>query len=483
MSQQHERDPVDAPVEPDEAGGGAGRKHTRWQRVALWCTLAGVVAAVVAVVALREPARSPSEELARIREFVASAGSGRFEGASRSQSGEGPDEPGSTSIDVSRVEGSFQLPQRMRFLEDAGDYLYESIVVDRAAYFRSAESRAELLAEPWEYEELPADRRAWAVGATGEGIDEAGVAALMNASGVLAAFGAPFDLGEVLDRLDAVRRVSSGVLEASLTVRDFFPPEVVEAIERESAEANAEASDEDAGGVEFHPADFLDDPVTIRLLHADHGRLDEMEITTESDDGEERTVDRSSLRFSGWGEPVEIAAPPLAEVDATPGIDEEDLASFRAFPILAPKSPPAGMVLESASISEEDPEIESCTSVELGYGTPSPSDAEDKDEDATYLHLSLADRSCPGLDEEVDLFGAGRTETVRIGPYEAQIRRLPTTPGNDVPRLLDVRLVTDRVVVEVSTNLPQDQVVAALSTLAPLDLASQPVARSEPPPG
>jgi hypothetical protein len=37
--------------------------------------------------------------------------------------------------------------------------------------------------------------------------------------------------------------------------------------------------------------------------------------------------------------------------------------------------------------------------------------------------------------------------------------------------------------VEASTNLPQDQAVAALSTLVPLDLASQPVARSEPPPG
>jgi hypothetical protein len=89
-----------------------------------------------------------------------------------------------------------------------------------------------------------------------------------------------------------------------------------------------------------------------------------------------------------------------------------------------------------------------------------------------------------GFDEEVDVFGgAGPTETVRIGPYEAQIRRLPTPPGDDVPRLLDVLLVTDRVVVEASTNLPQDQAVAALSTLVPLDLASQPVARSEPPPG
>jgi hypothetical protein len=350
--------------------------------VALWCALAGVVVAVVAVVAVRKPARSPADELARIREFVAAAGTGRFEGTSRSQSGEGPEEPGSTSIDVARIEGSFELPHRIRFLEDAGDYVSESILVDRAAYSRSGESRAEVEAAPWAYAEVPGERPAWSVGGwTSHGVDEAGAAALSTAYDVFAAFGGPFDLGQLLRRLGGVRRVSPGVLETTMTVRDFFPPEVVQAIERDSAEEEIEA-------------DFLDDPVTIRLVHAEDGRLDELVVTAESDDGEERTVDRDSLRFSGWGEPVQIAAPSRAEVDATPGIDEEDLAAFRAFPILAPKPPPAGMLLESASISEEEAEIESCTSVELGYGTPSPPDAEGDDEVGRFLHLSLVDRSC-----------------------------------------------------------------------------------------
>jgi hypothetical protein len=46
-----------------------------------------------------------------------------------------------------------------------------------------------------------------------------------------------------------------------MTVRDFFPPEVVEAMERESAEA----PDREADGVEFHPADtFLHLPLADR---------------------------------------------------------------------------------------------------------------------------------------------------------------------------------------------------------------------------
>jgi hypothetical protein len=467
VSQQ--QGPADPIVEPDEGGDGAGGRRNRWNRVALWCALAGVTVAVVAVVALREPARSPAEELGRIREFVASAGTGRFEGTSRSEWGEGPDEPGSTSIDVSRLEGSFHLPERMRFLEDDGDFLYESIVVDDAAYSRSAESRAELEAEPWAYEKVPGERPGWSGAVVSEGIDEAGAAALSTASDVFSAFGAPFDLSELLGRLGGVRRVSSGVLEASLTARDLFPPEVVEAIEWDRAEEEIDTS-------------FLDDPVTIRLVHADDGRLDEMVITTESHDGDERTVDRSTVRFSGWGQPVQIAAPWRGEVDVTPGVDEEDLAAFRAFPLLAPKSPPAGMELESAYVMEEDPEVESCASVDLAYGTESPPEADA--EVAPFLRLSLVDRSCPSSDEEGAFFGSAvPAETVRVGPYEAQLRRLPAPPRDAGPPLLDIRLATDRVIVDAQTNLPQDQAVAALASLGPLDLASQPVARSEPPPG
>lgn len=467
MSRQ--QGPADPIVEPDEGGNGAGGRRKRWSRVALWCALAGVTVAVVAVVALREPARSPAEELGRIREFVASAGTGRFEGTSRSEWGEGPEKPGSTSIDVSRLEGSFHLPGRMRFLEDDGDFLYESIVVDDAAYSRSADSRAELEAEPWTYEAVPGEGPRSSVAILGEGIDEESAAALSTASDVLGAFGTPFDPSELLGRLGGVRWVSSGVLEASVTARDLFPPEVVEAIERDSAEEEIDTA-------------FLDDPVVIRLVHADDGQLDEMVITAESHDGEERTVDRTTLRFSGWGQPVQIAAPSRGEVDVTPGVDEEDLAAFREFPLLAPKSPPAGMVLESAYVQEEDPEIESCPSVDLAYGTESPPGPDA--EVASFLRLSLVDRSCPSSDEEAAFFGSAvPAETVRIGPYEAQLRRLPAPPRDAGPPLLDVRLTTDRVVVDAQTNLPQDQAVAALASMGPLDLASQPVARSEPPPG
>lgn len=80
-----------------------------------------MVVAAITVVALRDRDRSPAEDLAQVREFVAEARTGGFEGTSCSESGYGADEPGYTSIDVSRLEGSFQTPGKMHYIEDVGD--------------------------------------------------------------------------------------------------------------------------------------------------------------------------------------------------------------------------------------------------------------------------------------------------------------------------------------------------------------------------
>ena len=491
MDARGEQGTVDASVEPQVGptpAEEAGDPRTRRGRAALWAALAAVVLGAVAVVVLRDPPRLPEEDLALVRDFVDGARTARFEGTARSEYGSGPDEPGSTSIDVTRIEGSFALPDRVHSVEDSGAYAFESIQLPTGSYFRSAEGRSELGGESWSYEP-PADEGwsavapAVAAGDFGPGAAEA----LSAASGVLGAFGPAFDLVEVLDRLDGVRRVSPGVLEASLPLRRFLPAELVEAVERQAAEAEAEEEADPEGDEEWVASvdDVLDGTVTVRLTHAPDGRLDGLEVTTVAGEGEERSSDRSTLRFSGWGDPVAVDAPDRASVDPTPGIDEEDLAAFRAFPVLAPATPPAGMVLEYATVTEEDAEEETCAAAELSYGSRAP-DGEPEDDEAVpaFLRVTVRSAACPWADETGPFFGgSGDAVPVQVGPHPGELRELRFPGEGPAEAMVNLQFTVDGVTVSVDSDLPGEQVVAAMATVAPLDVDAQPVVRSDPPPG
>jgi hypothetical protein len=491
MDSRGERGTADTSVEPDgvttpDAEAGAPPSRLRG-RLALWAALVAVVLGVVAVVVLRDPPRSPEEDLALVRDFVDGARTARFEGTARSEYGSGPDEPGSTSIDVTRIEGSFVLPDRVHTLEDSGGYVFESIAVPTGSYFRSADGRDELDGESWSYE--PPGDEGWssvppavAAGDFGPGAAEA----LSAASGVLGSFGAPFDLVEVLGRLDGVRRVSTGVLEASLPLRRFLPADLVEAVERQAAEAAA-AEDSDAeSGDEWVASvdDILDGTVTVRLTHAPNGRLDELEVTTVSGEGEERSSDRSTLRFSGWGDPLAVDAPDPAAVDPTPGIDEDDLTAFRAFPVLAPTTLPAGMVLEYATVTEEDADEETCASAELSYGTRAP-DGEPEDDDAppAFLRVTVRSAACPWADELGSFFGeSGDATPVQVGAHQGELRELRVPGDEPAGGMVDVQFTVDGVTVSAESDLSSEQVIATMATVGPLDITAQPVVRSDPPP-
>lgn len=468
---------------PDRTDGS----RTRWASAALGCTLTVIlVIASGAVVTRREPS-SAADDLAQVGEFVTSANTGRFEGTSRSEYGNGPDEPGSTSIDVSRLEGSFRLPDQLRLVEDSGDYVFESVGVATGTYFRSGDTRREMQDEPWVYQASPDKNEGGpSLADMGGGLDGAGVAAVSFAAGLSGAFGFS-DLAEVLSELRDVRRVSPGVLEATMSMRDVLPAEMVKAIEEAAASIPAdEAGSDDEEG--FSPelmTEFLDDPVIVRLTHAGDGRLDEMAIRTESGEGEERTSEESTLKFSAWGEPVQITAPASGDVDPTPGIDEDDLAAFRDFPIVAPRTPPAGMVLDSVEVIDEDPEYESCASVDLTYGPSSATVAKSASGAFTlppFLVVSVTEASCPWVEESVTFFDEGPSEAVRVGAYRGELQRSDIS-GRDEPEFVTVRFTVGKVIVDAETNLPQDQALAALATVGPLDLGAQPIERSEPPPG
>ena len=458
---------------------GQGQRPSRRGRVALWCALIAVVVGAVTVIALRDTSRTPAEDLARVRDFVGAAGTGHFAGETRSESGQGGDEPGSTSIDIARIHGRFVLPDRMQFVEDAGDYHTEGILLGAHSYFRSGESDDELRTSPWVYERLPDP--AENLDATSlSGLDQAGAAAVSTASGLFGAFGTPFDLENLLARLDGVRRVSPGVLEAQPLARDFLADELVAAIEKEAAEIKKQFEEEDTG--EFSADDFdisfLDEPVVIRLVHAPDGRLDQMVITLEDGTGEDRSAETSTLRFSRWGEPVTIERPGLSDVDLTPGIDEEKLASA-TFTVLAPAAPPAGFLLGQASVQDEDLDEDQCAGAQFWY-EPADDGTSFADGEFRYFNVSITPTSCPAADEgQGGLFGTeGVESSVRIGAWQAELRTITYGDSTEIY----VRFTAGDVVVESSSSLPEDQIVAALATLAPLDLAGQPVRRHEPPP-
>ncbi len=479
-----------APAEPFDDGNH--RPHAGRGRAVFLGILAMMVAGTVTVVALRDGERSPAKDLARVRDFVADARTGRFEGTSLSQSGEGAEEPGYTSIDVSRLEGSFETPGRMHYIEDSGEYLDEVLQVPGAVYFRNAETRAELQAEPWVYHRAPEGEDAESAEAP-TGLDEAGAMAVDAASDFTSTFAGPFDVSEVLGRMGTVQRESSGVLEAKTTMRELLPPEAVEAIEQEAAELEAQIPPEETaeGGIQGEieiesygmDAGFLDDPITIRLAHADDGRLDEMVVTTEGGEGEDRTVDTTTIRYSAWGHPVQLHAPPAAAVDPTPSIDEEDLAGFAAFTPLAPATPPPGTILRSATVSEEDEEFESCSSVDLDYAPPPPEDEEPGWHSyAPYLRISLMPASCRWAGGPTRVpEGDGPTEMVAVGPYQARVDSSRFGGPPEGESVLHFHFTAGDVVVDVDTTLPKEQAVATLATLAPLDLAAQPIQRVDVP--
>lgn len=501
MTEGDGHDQVDAVAEPVGVIDGAATPRRRRGRVGLWCALVAVSAGAVGLVGLRHPVRTPDQELARVRQFVRTAGTARFAGTSRSESGNGTEEAGSTSIDVTKVDGSFSLPDRLRMVEDSGDSLSETITVKAGTYTRDADTRAGLDAQPWVFEAGSPGGEHDVVDVAAGGLDPAGGAVYSADAGVLGSFGGPFDLAAILGRLHAVRRVSPGVLEAKTTARDLIPPKVVASIEaaaaREKAALAAHAADAtsaDPGltaGFDGSFADFLDTAVTIRLVHAADGRLDELTVITERGTGQDRSVDHSTMRFSGWGDPVSITAPALDKVDLTPEIDEESIAAFSAFTVLAPRSLPPGLRLVIANTSEDDVNNKTCNGVELGYndqstGPPAGDTLSTELGPGPYLDLSLTQAAC--MDARPDIAGGttGPAEPLQVGGAAAELTR-PSFPdfgigdGTTADPVLHVRYTIGDVRVDAESTLPRDQLVAALASLGPIDIATQPIDRQAPP--
>ncbi len=182
-----------------------------------------------------------------------------------------------------------------------------------------------------------------------------------------------------------------------------------------------------------------------------------------------RTVEiRGDVTYKGWtARRADIATP--EEIENSPDVDEERLAGFEHGPVLAPTTLPVGYELTDLFLLQGDGL--SCAKADLEYFQP------DRyfgryvlrvgGINAPRLSIAMSPRSCT-------------TEPLPAGtPFVAGAIRGTTTahaqtqPDVEPFRFFYADVGTLRIKVE--TNLPEADVLAAVGSLAPIDLATQPV--------
>lgn len=481
MSTQGIAEPAVLDLSAEPSGG----KQRSWQYPALVvAVVVTLLGGVLALVMSREGEPTPTEALAEVREFVKDARTATFVATSESTSAPKSGDVGHSSTSRSRATGQVQLPDRAHVVSDDGDYASEIIVVGNEHFMREADNVAALAGERWERWTFGEDDKA--DGGPSAYLGGPGGLAVGTAAEFLSAFGpgASMDLDELFEKLKDPERLDDRRIRATAKLADLVPEEVKREIEELRAKIEAEAKEhgedpesDDEGFEAALPS--LDGTLTATIEYGDDGRLDVLTFDFEQDMGDDRSIDREEIRFADWGKPFTIEPPAGDQVDRTPHIDEDLLAQAQSrFTVYAPSAPPAGWELQSLTVEEHDDEIETCESVDLGY-TPAdvdPRDYDGEDEEPPALALSSMASSCEWLADSLpDMEDARR---VRIGPWTGRL--IEITSEDFISPLLDgltVVITIGGTTVMASSNLPEAQFLAVLRTLAPIDLAKQPVAQ------
>lgn len=283
----------------------------------------------------------------------------------------------------------------------------------------------------------------------------------------------PGDLHALLDALDDPVRVSDEVIRIQLPLRRLV------ALLAPEAEPELSA---------IPQADELDGDVTIDLTSGPGGRLDRMRTTVRTNEDGETSLAVDDLRFTRWDESLDLTAPGDDRIDHTPSFDEEALAGA-TFPLLAPTQVPVPYRLVEASYSGVDAENDgSCPSAYLRYTDPAEEQAYEKASEALppdvseeafqalplvrSLDITLSAVDCTADDEWSGRDDEEAAEEFVVGGVRGTIVR---TDDEQYGSILDIVLEVDCTRLDIRADLPEDQAVAALSSLGPLDLATQPV--------
>jgi hypothetical protein len=188
------------------------------------------------------------------------------------------------------------------------------------------------------------------------------------------------------------------------------------------------------------------------------------------------SINTSDMRFSRWDEPVDITAPGNDQIDRTPAFDEAQIASA-PFNVLAPKTLAPELKLLSAEFYDGKAADGECPSVSLHYADPVEEQRGMAEEDyyPKSLDIDVSAASCTADDamKASDGFpGEAKTEPFTAGPYKGTIVR---HDGSDFGPSMNITLVVDGTELSVSANIPEAQVISALSSLVKFDMSSQPV--------
>jgi hypothetical protein len=354
---------------------------------------------------------SPAELVSSTRAFVDARKDTAFTGhVSIEQREEGG---GGSFVQRLTLKGVAHVPDHSRFVVTTEGSASEVITIGNVAYVREATDESALEAEKWaELDPQSEDERA----------------------GIVRQQGLAAGADQVGDPITLLRIIGS-VRNAALVRRTGDVSVVAAAIDPTQAFGSA------LGG--------QIDQARLELSIGPAGRLVRAAMTAKGS-GESVSAD---YRFSRWGTAVTVAAPPKAELDPTPFIDEEDLAAFKDAPVLQPRGIPAGWVLDGAFVLSADETAEGCRQVELDYTDPD-------NPDAGYLTIYQLPVACADLarPEGSAPFAAGRWSGY-----------IDESDGGST-----AQIVVGATVVQAETDLPSDALARVLSDLIPLDTSKPP---------
>ena len=458
-------------------------RRQRWpRRLLALATAMLLIGGVLALVLTRDGPLTTEQELARVRSFVTEAKTAKFTGTAIMEAGPDRDEPGSSFSDRSKLEGALRIPDAAHIVEDDGYAIYETLVLPDSTYWREVESEheAELASAPWTYESFERGAENLGVDIPSDGLDPDIERAMASVSGIFTSFNAPVNLADLLRDDQPVTRATPDTLRLAMPLRDLVPDELAEMMDEAAKEFEEEFN-------------ILDGAAVILVKHSNGGRLDELIVEIQSEFDGEKAVNKSTLRFTDWGEPVKIEAPDRSDVDQTPEIDEEAVEEFGAFGLLVPARLPDEFVLTTAYVTEEDEEIEECDAVELEFAPSGAIEesiiaAQDADEDEEfsypgYPHVTMTqtDAACEWADQyDPDLEGV---TPVKVGPYSVLLTEIIDDEDSyffagDLVAVFEVGGAH----VTVSSTLDREELLDIIASLRPGGLASLPVDKAELPP-
>ena len=389
------------------------RRPTRLVITSLVLAVLAIAAAAVTVLVTRDTEPSPARLLADARKFVAAQKTAAFRGQLRIESKD-PESEGGSFVDRARIRGKARLPDQAQYRLVSDGYASEIITLGERIFTRDAPGADALEKKKWS--------------ALEPNVDDArsGVVRPDAPTQAVDAVGDPLGLFRTLE---AARRPVLVSREGKIAV------------------VKADVDAERAFGAVIEGAV---DRATVELTLKGKA-LDRIVLAATGDAGSLR----ADYVFTGWGQPVTVAAPADKDLDPTPGIEEEEIADFKAAKLLQPRGIPAGWVLEFAGVLPADQTAEGCRQVELDYTDP-------EDPDEGYLTLYEMPKTCTDMDlpRGAEAFEAGR--------WRGWV--------DDSPDGLLAQILVGDTILQAETDLSADSVARILAELVPLNLAVAPAA-------